>query len=112
MKMIPSYSAFARILALGALIVLGAYAQAQTPTDPLPSWNSGPAKQAIVTFVKETTTEGSTQFVDPVARIATFDQDGTTWVEQPLYAQVTFAFHQRLRHSGPCSRVIGKLLPS
>jgi len=94
MKMIPSYSAFARILALGALIVLGAYAQAQTPSDPLPSWNDGPAKQAIVTFVKETTTQGSPQFVDPVARVATFDQDGTTWVEQPLYAQVMFAFHQ------------------
>ena len=94
MKMIPSHSAFARILALGALIVLGAYAQAQAPTDPLPSWNNGPAKQAIVTFVKETTTQGSPKFVDPVARIATFDQDGTTWVEQPLYAQVMFAFHQ------------------
>jgi len=94
MKMIPSYSAFARILGLCTLIVLGANARAQTPIDPLPSWNNGPAKQAIVTFVKETTTPGSPHFVDPVARIATFDQDGTTWVEQPLYAQVMFAFHQ------------------
>jgi phosphoglycolate phosphatase-like HAD superfamily hydrolase len=83
---------FIRILGLSALFVLGAYARAQT--DPLPSWNNGPAKQAIITFVKETTTQGSAKFVDPVARIATFDQDGTTWVEQPLYSQVMFAFHQ------------------
>ena len=60
----------------------------------MPSWNDGPAKKAIVSFVKQTTTQGSPQFVDPVARIATFDQDGTTWVEQPLYSQVMFAFHQ------------------
>jgi phosphoglycolate phosphatase-like HAD superfamily hydrolase len=93
MKILP-YSAFARILALGLLIVLGAYAHAQAQTDPLPSWNNGPAKQAILTFVKEATTEGSPRFVDPAARIAAFDQDGTTWVEQPLYAQVAFAFHQ------------------
>jgi phosphoglycolate phosphatase-like HAD superfamily hydrolase len=94
MKMIPSHLTIARILALGALIGLGAYAQAQAPTDPLPSWNNGPAKQAIITFVKETTSQGSPKFVDPMARIATFDQDGTTWVEQPLYAQGAFAFHQ------------------
>jgi len=94
MRMVSSYSAFARLVALGSLIVLGAYAQAQAQTDPLPSWNNGPAKQAILSFVKETTTEGSPKFVDPVARIATFDQDGTTWVEQPLYAQGVFAFHQ------------------
>lgn len=94
MKIVPSYSAFARILALVSLIVLGAYAHAQTQTDPLPSWNDGPAKQAILAFVKETTTQGSNNFVDPVARIAVFDQDGTTWVEQPLYSQVMFAFHQ------------------
>jgi hypothetical protein len=63
-------------------------------TDPLPSWNDGPAKQAIVTFVKETTTQGSPKFVEPEERIAAFDQDGTTWVEQPAYAQILFAMHQ------------------
>jgi phosphoserine phosphatase len=73
-------------------IALGAQAFAQS--DPLPSWNDGLAKQAIVAFVKETTTQGNLKFVDPAARIATFDQDGTTWVEQPQYAQVVFAFHQ------------------
>jgi len=92
MKVAGLYSAFARIFAFGAMLILGAPVQAQA--DPLPSWNDGPAKQAIVTFVKETTTQGSPKFVDPVARIATFDQDGTTWVEQPLYSQVMFAFHQ------------------
>jgi hypothetical protein len=63
-------------------------------SDPLPSWNDGPAKQAIVSFVKETTIPGTPKFVEPEARIATFDQDGTTWVEQPAYAQAIFMFHQ------------------
>jgi phosphoglycolate phosphatase-like HAD superfamily hydrolase len=61
-------------------------------TDPLPSWNDGPAKQAILDFVKTTTDKGSPKFVPPEERIATFDQDGTTWVEQPIYSQVLFAF--------------------
>ena len=87
-----SFATLAATLALGALFLFDADARAQT--EPLPSWNDGPARQAIVSFVKETTTQGSAKFVDPVARIATFDQDGTTWVEQPLYAQVMFAFHQ------------------
>lgn len=59
--------------------------------DPLPSWNDGPNKQAIIAFVRATTSEGSPQFVPPAQRIATFDQDGTLWVEQPLYTQVVFA---------------------
>jgi hypothetical protein len=63
-------------------------------SDSLPSWKDGPAKQAIFTFVKETTTAGSPSFVDPQDRIAAFDQDGTTWVEQPSYAQVMFALQQ------------------
>jgi phosphoglycolate phosphatase-like HAD superfamily hydrolase len=92
MKLTSSFCARALRLALGVLLLLGAHAEAQT--DPLPSWNDAPAKKAIVSFVKQTTTQGSPQFVDPVARIATFDQDGTTWVEQPLYSQVMFAFHQ------------------
>ncbi|UHD17589.1 HAD family hydrolase [Thiocapsa bogorovii] len=58
--------------------------------DPLSSWNDGPAKQAIMAFVKETTTEGSPQFVPPAERIATFDQDGTLWVEHPMYSQVVY----------------------
>ena len=65
---------------------------ATTAADPLPSWNDGPAKQAILEFVKTTTDKGSPKFVPPQDRIATFDQDGTTWVEQPIYSQVLFAF--------------------
>jgi len=60
--------------------------------DPLPSWNDGPAKQAILDFVKTTTDPSSPKFVAPEDRIATFDQDGTTWVEHPIYSQVLFAF--------------------
>ena len=59
--------------------------------DPLPSWNDGPAKQAILDFVKTTTDKDNPKFVPPEDRIATFDQDGTTWVEHPMYSQVMFA---------------------
>jgi len=60
--------------------------------DPLPSWNDGPAKQAILDFVKTTTDKSNSKFVPSEDRIATFDQDGTTWVEQPIYSQVLFMF--------------------
>jgi phosphoglycolate phosphatase-like HAD superfamily hydrolase len=59
--------------------------------DPLPSWNDGAAKQAILEFVEATTTEGGADYVAPADRIATFDNDGTLWVEHPLYTQATFA---------------------
>jgi phosphoglycolate phosphatase-like HAD superfamily hydrolase len=75
-------------LAIGALLALAAQTQAQT--DFLPSWNNGPAKQAIVAFVKQTTDQASPKFLPPEARIATFDQDGTLWVEQPMYPQVKY----------------------
>jgi phosphoglycolate phosphatase-like HAD superfamily hydrolase len=88
MKHLPCLSAFVRMLAIGVLLTLGSHTQAQT--DSLPSWNKGPAKQAIVTFVKETTDQASPKFVPPEARIATFDQDGTLWVEHPIYPQVTY----------------------
>jgi len=56
----------------------------------LPSWNEGAAKQAIVKFVEATTDASSAQFVPPAQRIATFDQDGTLWVEHPIYSQVLY----------------------
>jgi phosphoserine phosphatase len=59
--------------------------------DPLPSWNDGPAKQAVINFVKTTTDAASTQFVAAEGRIATFDQDGTLWVEHPMYSQLVFS---------------------
>jgi phosphoglycolate phosphatase-like HAD superfamily hydrolase len=78
----------AATLALAASLVSASEALAQS--DPLPSWNDGAAKRAIVAFVRATTTEGSPKFVPPAERIATFDQDGTLWVEQPIYAQVVY----------------------
>ncbi len=63
-------------------------------TDPLPSWNDGPAKQAIVDFVQATTDQASPKFVPPAERIATFDQDGTLWVEHPMYTQVMYCLER------------------
>jgi hypothetical protein len=57
-------------------------------TDPLPSWHDAAAKQAIVDFVRATTDKSSPKFVPQEERIATFDQDGTLWVEHPMYSQV------------------------
>ena len=57
---------------------------------PLASWNEGPAKQAILDFVRATTDQASPKFVPPEERIATFDQDGTLWVEHPMYTQVVY----------------------
>ena len=90
MKAIPPFVSIARIFAICALFALGGRAYAQT--DPLPSWNNGPAKQAIVEFVQSTTAQGGPQFVPPAERIATFDNDGTLWAEQPMYFQMIFAF--------------------
>ena len=64
-----------------------AFAQA----DPLPSWSEGAAKKAIIAFVQATTTPSGPQFVAPEERIATFDQDGTLWVEHPIYTQVMYS---------------------
>jgi len=69
-------------------------------SDPLPSWNDGAAKEAILKFVRETTDESSLNFVPPDDRIAVFDQDGTLWVEHPLYTQGVFAL-DRIRALAP-----------
>src|SRR5882672_3979342 len=60
-------------------------------TDPLPSWNDTATKKAIATFVERVTKQGSPDFVPPAERIATFDNDGTLWAEQPIYFQLAFA---------------------
>lgn len=65
-------------------------ASAQAP-DQLPSWNDGPARRAILSFIAAVTTPGSADFVPPPQRIATFDNDGTLWPEQPMYVQLAFA---------------------
>jgi phosphoglycolate phosphatase-like HAD superfamily hydrolase len=75
-------------IAILAALTAG-FAFSQT-TDPLPSWNNGPAKQAIVAFVRATTDLKNPQFVPPAERIATFDQDGTLWTEHPIYSQLAY----------------------
>src|SRR5689334_22129285 len=78
--------------ASGVAILLGLAlaTQAIPPTDLLPSWNEGAAKKAIFEFVRVTTDKASSRFVPPEERIATFDQDGTLWVEHPMYTQVVY----------------------
>jgi phosphoglycolate phosphatase-like HAD superfamily hydrolase len=79
---------FKPVAAFCAAFVCGAHLS--RAEDPLASWNDGPAKQAILQFVRSTTTLGSPEFVPSEERIATFDQDGTLWVEQPMYSQVVY----------------------
>ena len=97
------------------LLSIAASAQTATSGGPLPSWNDGPAKQAIIDLVKTTTDEASPDFVPPAARIATFDQDGTTWVEHPIYTQVVYCLDRvpavvkqkpELKHAGPFKTVL------
>ncbi|MEY9130901.1 hypothetical protein ACVIWV_002899 [Bradyrhizobium diazoefficiens] len=66
-------------------------AMAQTQAGPLPSWNEGPTKASIVDFVARVAENGGPYFVPPDQRIATFDNDGTLWIEQPMYVQLAFA---------------------
>ena len=68
--------------------------------DPLPSWNDGPNKRAILDFVASVTTPGSVNFVPQEERIATFDNDGTLWSEQPMYFQLIFAL-DRVKELAP-----------
>jgi phosphoglycolate phosphatase-like HAD superfamily hydrolase len=79
-------AAIAATLAL--MLVVAAPASAQ---DPLPSWNDGASKKAIVDFVGRVTRAGTPDFVPVPQRIATFDNDGTLWIEQPIYPQFEFA---------------------
>ena len=71
-------------------LVVAISVSARAAGDALPSWNDGPAKAAIVDFVARVTTEGGPDFVPAAERIATFDNDGTLWSEQPLYFQFIF----------------------
>jgi phosphoglycolate phosphatase-like HAD superfamily hydrolase len=78
-----------RLLVAGAFLTLTTAAVAQD--NPLPSWNDGAARQAIVDFVESVTTQGGPDFVAESNRIAVFDNDGTLWAEQPAYFQLLFA---------------------
>jgi len=76
--------------ALSATVVSSPALAQTTPNEPLASWNEGRAKQAIIDFVHTTTDRSSPKFVPPDERIATFDQDGTLWVEHQMYTQVIY----------------------
>jgi phosphoglycolate phosphatase-like HAD superfamily hydrolase len=98
-----------RALRLVVLMAVSACAQSPdaaprasvTPAkDPLPSWNEGATRTAIVDFVKAVTTAGAADFVPPPERIAVFDNDGTLWAEQPMYFQVFFVL-DRIRALAP-----------
>jgi len=91
---------FTRFLAALVLLAALRVQLAAAQQDPLPSWNDGSAKKAIVDFVAQVTTEGSPDFVPVPARIATFDNDGTLWVEMPMYTQFVFAI-DRVRALAP-----------
>ena len=84
--------AFLAILPLGFAVIFTAVATAQS-TDPLPSWSDGETKMAITRFVTNITTEGSPDFVHSAQRIATFDNDGTLWAEQPV-VQLEYVAYQ------------------
>src|ERR1700744_476677 len=100
-KLVQSATPGRRSILLGVTATIAAAsfvpcvtAQGQT-TDPLASWSDGPAKQAIIDFVRATTAQ-----VPPEDRIAVFDQDGTLWVEHPVYTQAIFAI-ERLHALAP-----------
>src|SRR5262245_3206880 len=80
-----------RDLLCGMLLASFAMCGDLVAADPLPSWNDGPTKSAIINFVTKTTTEGGSDFVPVQERIATFDNDGTLWCEHPMYVQLFFA---------------------
>ncbi len=82
----------ARYIASAVLVVVIFSTIAMGRVDPLPSWAQGPTKSAIIEFVQDVTKPGGPDYVRPQERIATFDNDGTLWVEYPMYTQVLFIF--------------------
>ena len=107
------------LFALCVLLIASGCASMAKP-EPLPSWNDGPVKQSITGFVARVTTPGSPDFVPVPERIATFDNDGTLWAEQPLYSQLLFVLdrvkvlapqHPEWRRPSPshrCSRATSR----
>jgi len=89
-------SRFSRRLvgALAAVVLVGCATSPRGGGDPLPSWNEGASKRAILAFVEAVTEEGGADYVPPSERIAVFDNDGTLWVEQPVYTQLAFAIER------------------
>src|SRR5262249_43419112 len=87
-------SGLALLPTLGQTLIPAAVQAQGTQASALASWNDGPAKQAIIDFVRATTDQASPKFVPPEDRIATFDQDGTLWVEHPMYTQVIYCLER------------------
>jgi hypothetical protein len=83
---------FKKSLLVQSILTIMLIANAALADDPLPSWNNTEAKKAVVAFVEKVTQPGSPDFVPVAERIATFDNDGTLWAEQPMYFQAFFAF--------------------
>jgi phosphoserine phosphatase len=77
-------------------LLLGLVLSVAQAADPLPSWNDGPTKAGLISFITDAETEGSKGFIPPAERIAVFDNDGTLWSEKPMYFQLLFAV-DRLR---------------
>ena len=88
------------LLAAALLTFVSGCTTVPSASDPLPSWNDGKAKTAILEFVGSVTEEGGKDYVKPAERIATFDNDGTLWVEYPMYTQFLFAF-DRVKELAP-----------
>ncbi|EIM25364.1 HAD family hydrolase [Microvirga lotononidis] len=85
---LPTRRAFLALAVVAMLTLTAPDTRAQT--DPLPSWNDGAAKSRIIDFVQRVTRQGGPDFVPVEERIATFDNDGTLWTEQPMYVQAAF----------------------
>ena len=109
------------LLALALVVALLAGIPAGAQPDPLPSWNDGPAKQAILAFVQAATDTSSAQYLPPDQRIATFDNDGTLWSEQPIYFQFAFVLdrvkalaprHPEWKTTQPFKAVLDRDLPA
>jgi phosphoglycolate phosphatase-like HAD superfamily hydrolase len=83
-----------RLVFAAALAAVGGTSGVRAADDLLPSWNDGPTKQSIIDFVTRVTKEGGPDFVAPPERVATFDNDGTLWIEQPMYNQFVFALDE------------------
>lgn len=102
--MVTVLSYYTRRFVLAALLVLACGGHpdgaVRAQSDPLPSWNDGAAKQAILAFVARVTREDGPDHVSPAERIAVFDNDGTLWAEQPIYFQAVFAL-DRIKELAP-----------
>jgi hypothetical protein len=97
---------------VSAILVMAISHDASAYADDLPSWNDGAAKQSIVDFVTAVTTEGGPDYVAPADRVATFDNDGCLWSEQPMYVQLHDRQHEgRLETDFSVDRIVGPINP-